>query len=78
MKTAVSISDSLFDRAEKFAKKRKLSRSHLFSEAVKEYIDRREQDEVTANLNAVYGNEASTVDPVLLQMAVISLPNEEW
>jgi len=78
MKTAVSIRDNLFQRAEKFAKKAKLSRSQLFSNAIQEYLDKREMDDVTANLNRVYSAENSSVDPVVLKMALLSLPKEEW
>lgn len=78
MKTAISVREPLFKRAEKFAKKQKVSRSRLFSDAVEEYMDRRETSDITANLNAVYAKEDSSVDPVLLKMALLSLPKEEW
>lgn len=78
MKTAISVQDNLFKRAEKFARKRKISRSRLFSEAVEEYLDRREPDDITANLNEVYSTEGSAADPAVLQMALMSLPKDEW
>ena len=78
MKTAISVREPLFKRAEKFAKKQKVTRSKLFSDAVEEYMDRRETSNITANLNAVYAKEDSSVDPALFRMALISLPKEEW
>ena len=78
MKTAISVHDNLFKRAEKFARKRKISRSRLFSEAVEEYLDRREPDDITANLDEVYSKESSAVDPVVFKMALMSLPKDEW
>ena len=78
MKTAISVRDPLFERAEKFAKQVKISRSQLFSEAVEEYLDKRESDDLAANLNEVYSTEDSSVDPVLFRMALLSLPKEEW
>ena len=78
MKTAISVQDKLFQRAEKFAKRTKMSRSQLFSEAVEEYMNRHEAGEITANLNAVYSNEDSSVDPVVFKMALMSLPEDEW
>lgn len=78
MKTAISVRDSLFERAEKFAEREKISRSTLFSNAIEEYLDRREPDAITENLNAVYATEDSSVDPVLMKMALLSLPREEW
>ncbi len=79
MKTAISVRDHLFERVDKYANKKKMSRSQLFSEAAEEYLDKREDDEdVTASLNALYAVEDSSVDPVLLKMALMSLPREEW
>ena len=78
MKTAISVQDKLFERAEKFAKRIKISRSRLFSEAIEEYLDRREAEDITANLNAVYSKEDSTVDPVAFEMAIMSLPKDDW
>jgi metal-responsive CopG/Arc/MetJ family transcriptional regulator len=78
MKTAISVRDDLFKRAEKFSRHKKISRSRLFSEAVEEYLDRQEIGDITANLNEVYSKEDSTVDPVVLKMAVMSLPTDEW
>ena len=78
MKTAISVRDDLFKRAEKFSRQKKISRSRLFSEAVEEYLDRQEIGDITANLNEVYSKEDSTVDPVVLKMAIMSLPKDEW
>lgn len=78
MKTAVSVRDPLFKRAEKYAKKQKMSRSQLYSDAVEEFLDRRENDDLTESLNAVYDKEDSSVDPVLLKMTLLSVPREEW
>ena len=78
MKTAISVSDNLFKRAESFAKRERLSRSRLFSDAVEEYLDRREARNITANLNAVYSKEDSSIDPVIFKMALMSLPEDEW
>jgi metal-responsive CopG/Arc/MetJ family transcriptional regulator len=78
MKTAISVRDNLFRRIDKYSKEKKISRSQVFSEAAEEYLDRRENDDITANLNAVYANEDSSVDPVVFKMALMSLPKEEW
>jgi metal-responsive CopG/Arc/MetJ family transcriptional regulator len=78
MKTAISIRDNLFKRADRFARQKKISRSKLFSEAVEEYLDKRETDDITANLDKVYAKEDSSVDPVMFNMALMSLPKDEW
>jgi hypothetical protein len=40
MKTAISIPDDLFEEVERFSKRRKVSRSRLFTDAVREYLPR--------------------------------------
>ncbi|MEO5857446.1 MAG: hypothetical protein ABIR33_00710 [Pyrinomonadaceae bacterium] len=78
MKTAISVRENLFKRAESFAKREKISRSKLFANAVEEYLDKREMNDLAANLNDVYSSEDSSVDPVVFKMALLSLPKEEW
>lgn len=78
MKTAISVPNDVFERIERYAKKKKMSRSQLFSKAAEEYLDKREKEDITASLNEVYSKEDSSVDPVLFKMAMLSLPKEEW
>ena len=52
MKTAVSIPDDIFERAERLAQRTKRSRSRLFSEALDEYLARHSTDEITEAMNA--------------------------
>ncbi len=78
MKTAISVRDNLFERIDAFARKRNLSRSRVFSDAAEEYLKRQEEEDITANLNAVYSKEDSSVDPIMLRMALMSIPREEW
>ena len=51
MKTAISIPDSVFQAAEKHAKRMRKSRNQLFSEAMVEYLERHTPDEITRMLN---------------------------
>ena len=53
MKTAVSVPNEVFERGERLAKRLKMSRSELYSRALREYLARHAPDEVTAALNAV-------------------------
>lgn len=57
MKTAISLPDDLFRRAERLARRLKKSRSKLYSEAIAEYVTRRDPDRVTAKLDALYEAE---------------------
>ena len=79
MKTAISVKDNLFERIDRYASMKRISRSQLFCEAAEEYLDKRDDEEdVTASLNALYAVEDSSVDPVLMKMALMSLPKETW
>jgi metal-responsive CopG/Arc/MetJ family transcriptional regulator len=51
MKTAISIPDSVFQAAEKHAKRMRKSRSQLFSEAMVEYLERHAPNEITRMMN---------------------------
>jgi len=53
MKTAVSLPDDLFEEAERLARRLKKPRSRLYSEAVREYVARRDPELVTTKLNEV-------------------------
>ena len=63
MKTAVSIPDDIFQRAERLASQGGLSRSEVYAAALDEYLARHAQDEVTDALNRVCdevgGNDAA-------------------
>lgn len=53
MKTAVSVPDDLFAKADRLAKRSRRSRSEVYSAALREYVARHAPDEVTAGLDAV-------------------------
>ena len=55
MKTAISLSDSLFEVAEKTAQYMGINRSRLFALALEDYIARHNGDMITEKLNEVYG-----------------------
>ena len=54
MKTAVSLPDSLFRRADAIAAELGVPRSRLYAMALEEFIRQLEHNGVTARLNAVY------------------------
>jgi len=54
MKTAISLSDSLYEKAEKTAHYMGITRSKLFVNALEEYIIRHNGDMITQKLNEVY------------------------
>ena len=78
MKTAISIPDDVFSRAERFAHRREMTRSALFTAAVDEYIQHHRGEDVTRKLNEVYADEDSSLDPVFARLQSLSLPKEDW
>jgi metal-responsive CopG/Arc/MetJ family transcriptional regulator len=68
MKTAISIPDSLFRRADALAKHLQISRSELYVRAVEEFLGVHRADRVREALDAVYGEEDSKVDAKLAAM----------
>jgi metal-responsive CopG/Arc/MetJ family transcriptional regulator len=78
MKTAISMPDDVFMRAQEFARRRKMSRSALITLAVDEYLQQHREDEVTRKLNEVYAQQDSAIDPVFARLQLHSLPKEEW
>lgn len=78
MKTAISIPNNVFEQAESLARKLKISRSELFTEAVKVYLRENHTEDVTTKLNEVYENAASNLDESLLKAQTAKLPKEKW
>ena len=77
VKVTVSIPDPLFAEADRLAKRRKLSRSQLYAEAIELLLDREDQSEVTRRLNEVYSTIGSRLDPGLA-VAQSEALREEW
>jgi len=68
MKTAVSVPDRLFRAAEDLARRRRVSRSRLYAEAISRYVEAHRGEGVTEALNRVYGKEDSAVDPLFVHV----------
>ena len=68
MKTAVSVPDDVFDRAEALARREKRSRSEVYSAALREYVARHAPDDVTEALDRVVA-EAGEVDDSFIRVA---------
>jgi metal-responsive CopG/Arc/MetJ family transcriptional regulator len=78
MKTAISLPDPVFEEAEALARQLGLSRSELYTKALKAYLRKYNRDQILNQLNQVYSEEYSELDPVLAKMQFMSLPNEDW
>jgi metal-responsive CopG/Arc/MetJ family transcriptional regulator len=78
MKTAISLTDLVFEEAETLASQLGLSRSELYTKALQAYLRRYNRDRILSKLNQVYSEESSELDPVLASMQFMSLPHEDW
>jgi predicted transcriptional regulator len=78
VKTAVSIPDELYDRAERLARKLAMTRSGLFSAALNEYVARHTDDDITEPMNAALREIGDQDDPFTREAAVRVLMRTEW
>jgi hypothetical protein len=80
MKTAISIPDSLFSAADRFAMRLGISRSRLYQTALREFLDRHGTVGVTEGLDRLYGDEGqkSRLGPVLTRLQSTTLSHEDW
>ncbi len=78
MKTAVSIPNDVFERAERLARRTKRSRSRIFSEALREYLARHSPDEITNAMNKACAEIGDTRDPFVTEAARRILERTEW
>jgi metal-responsive CopG/Arc/MetJ family transcriptional regulator len=78
MKTAVSIPDEVFAKAERLARRSKRSRSELFSAALSEYVARHAPDEVTEAMNRVCDGVGEQGDRFIAAAGRRVLERSEW
>lgn len=80
MKTAVSVPDDIFGKAERLARSRGRSRSDVYTAALREYVARHAPDEVTESLDRAItelGADADP-DPFVAAAGVRRLEASEW
>ncbi len=77
MKIAVSIPDPLFAEAERLARRRKLSRSQLYAQALEMLVGSADDGDITRRLDEVYRDLDSRLDIGLLN-AQAEAVREEW
>ena len=78
MKTAISIPDSVFAAAESVAASLSISRSQLYTRAIQEFVDSHSSQKVTEQLDQIYAENDSALDPVLAEMQRKSLKGRSW
>ncbi len=78
MKTAISVPDNVFRRAEAAARKLGMSRSELYSRAVQTFLEQYEREGVTAALDALYGEVDSALEPAVTRAQARSFEPDVW
>jgi metal-responsive CopG/Arc/MetJ family transcriptional regulator len=78
MKTAVSIPDDIFEKAERLARRMKKSRSQLFSHALGEYVARHAPDHVTEAMDKVCAEIGTGSDRFVSNASRRILERSQW
>ncbi|MCK5521134.1 MAG: ChpI protein [Candidatus Marinimicrobia bacterium] len=78
MKTAISIDNNLFSLGERLAEKLGMSRSRLYSIALKYFVEQHDQKNITAQLDTHYSKNDSILDPFVNDMQSTLFEDENW
>jgi metal-responsive CopG/Arc/MetJ family transcriptional regulator len=78
MKTAVSVPDDVFERAERLASREGRSRSEVYSAALREYVARHAPDEVAEALDRVIAEVGDGPDAFVIAASRRTLEATEW
>jgi metal-responsive CopG/Arc/MetJ family transcriptional regulator len=78
MKTAVSLPDELFRKAELTARRLRLSRSELYAKAITLFVNGQGTDGITERLNDVYSRHTAKVNSRLHGAQLKSLEKDAW
>jgi len=77
MKTAISIPDDIFAKAEELARQLSTSRSELYSRAIREYVARHSGDQVTEKLDLLI-TEGNMDSSFAVAASRQTLERSEW
>jgi metal-responsive CopG/Arc/MetJ family transcriptional regulator len=81
MKTAISLPDPVFRSAERLASRLGVSRSELYCRAIRELLERNDQEAIRRQLDTVYGTSEDNrgLDPGLAALQIKSVrTREKW
>ena len=78
MKVAISVPDPVFKAAERVSKRMHMSRSRMYAQAVAAYVKQHSGEEITEQLNKVYAETSSKLDPALEHASLEVLRRESW
>lgn len=78
MRTTISISDEIFNGAERLARIMDVSRSKLYVSAIKSYLKAHKDGAISAKLNEVYDKIDSKPDPGVVKLQAGSVSRDPW
>ena len=82
VKTAISLDENLFNEVNKLAADLHVSRSKLFTLAVKDYLKKQESKKILAQLNTVYSGtsskEEASISKAMLKKQRKIVGQESW
>ena len=78
MKTAVSIPDVLFARADKYAQEHKLSRSAIITMALDEFVEEHQRDDLIDKINQAVDLIGEEADQAIVSKSKATLRQLEW
>jgi len=78
MKTAVSVPDDVFERAERLARRERRTRSDVYSAALREYVARHSPDEIADALDRVIVEVGEGTDSFVAAASRRTLESTEW
>ena len=78
MKTAVSLPDELFQRAELEAKKSQVTRSELYQQALTDFLKSRDDEAIGRKFREVYSKTPAKVDEAIHRAQLDVMKRSEW
>ncbi|MCC6793950.1 MAG: ribbon-helix-helix protein, CopG family [Candidatus Hydrogenedentes bacterium] len=80
MKTAISLPDPMFKKAERLAKRLGVSRSELYQHAIAALLERYDAIAITDSYNAVIARNPASfqIDPAIERTQFENIPDDEW
>lgn len=69
VKTAISLQESLYKRLEEMAEEMSVTRSHLYSLALEEFVRRQHYQQLLCQIDAAYDDGLDETEQAILQTA---------
>lgn len=78
METTIVLPEPILNAAAQLAAELEISRDELYVIAIDTFIKSHQHSGIKQALDEIYAAESSELDPVIWQMQLASIANEEW